>query len=400
MRGLKASRHASLNLGLSRRIPLWAAGVLFLAGILFFHEGAWAKEARSYEARGTVVWRHHGYSDEVVFENEAKFVAQVEGERWVIRSFPKANHDDRQIAYDGTLLYSVESLRRVIEERRTQGLPVNSTNVAMGSVSKTALPNYHGMMELSALWLAYASATYFDNHPDNLVEPPTTMWTAAGQTYETLHHQLKRVATIQRAADQLSLPKLFVWMEPGNTLIIQKWGTQPYRHPPPYDRGFTNLVYSVAQTTNYHGNMLPAVASMKIHGTKREGQHGADLRLQSSFDIRLESAGPLAASLVIPPRLPGVTYVGDRRFVNDSPPKGWVGYLARTNFPTEQEVRNSPAYRGAPPLAQARPKAGLSGLVLATAPVILPLAVLLPGLYWLRRRKFRGTALPTTLATE
>jgi hypothetical protein len=128
--------------------------------------------------------------------------------------------------------------------------PTKAANDATLILSTNVVPEY-GFGLMASVWLAYASSCYYDSANPEAVEPVSYL----GPGFKEQHVNIKadwrllngRTPFIERSVE---FADGFHYLQKG-----REFSKEPY--PPPFDKGFTNCVYSVTQWTNISGSRFP-----------------------------------------------------------------------------------------------------------------------------------------------
>lgn len=186
------------------------------------------------------------------------FSAVVDGQQWWMRIVSDDTPSDFDVASsDGTNTYYLSSLETVASKSNQ---PVNTAvaSILPGTIPKCANREW----TIPYLWLAFASHSEASKFPHGripVVSPANTVnrfnltnsWAGVVELESTKPKMLRR----------------FVSMHPGfiptwTNEVAGPWVASPEHEylPSPFDRGFTNEVYSVMEWTNVAGMFFPSVS--------------------------------------------------------------------------------------------------------------------------------------------
>jgi len=258
------------------------------------------------------------------------FNAVIEGAKWNIKltQDTKKLYDYEEISFDGEYSYNVSSIKSNIEERRQHGEKVGD-NVATAWVSKEPFFRSIFVHEAGPVWLAYASGHFFSTFTNHVIEPIIAYnCEPIPSADSTLVKQKVEWSSFQ---DFPYLPRSALFLDNGSLL------TEPLRkRQPPYDKGFTNVIFHVLETTNFYGMILPIKVAVDVFCPLKTG-----LGLLCSYEISDVKVNVESNNFSFKPSIPGLTYVTDGRFVSEA---GLIAYPIKTNWLSETEVRSFPQF--------------------------------------------------------
>lgn len=320
------------------RLLVAAIGAALVVGLLLL----WAMPAscQPYEVQGIVSFE----SDRAPHEPLVSFTLTVNGRAWFVRTTtPDKRLSDYEEAYfDGTNVFHLSSMATAVKNMRANGEEAGA-NVANAAVDNTAFLHSAFAHYIAPACFAYASGAYLDGVTDQMVEP-IWYWPLSTGVY-SLENRVTVKAQVERHPTAPRLPTRVVFFDEGLKRHPSWKSAKPVRRQPPYDRGFTNAIYSAGTFTNLGGVALPTSAVLEVFAPKDEvfsqqqpGTNPSDLLSHSRYRITLTNATLRVTQALTPPKFPGVTYVSDSRFVGEA---GVGTYFSATNFLGPEHFTNS-----------------------------------------------------------
>ncbi|MEJ5236743.1 MAG: hypothetical protein WHT82_00140 [Limisphaera sp.] len=317
----------------------WATLILAQGLTLSAHAG----EASGFEVRGEVRAFGFGPAPHV----EWRFELVVARERWDMKLEPLAQPDARvvvrRVVSDGTTLYACS---------RYKGGEIE------GLVLPLSVPNFDPC--LGTLWLAYCSAKALAQSPPTDLPPPVTEFVfggapTGGWIAPGLEGRLQAWWTLHELPP--GLPRHFWMKDPGELRLPHQLGLAHtgIPHAPPYNRGFTNLVFHGEAWWKIAHMEIPRVAWLEILALQDSGPGPMGRTAGGSLvgppaprlrvEIQADRAVPFQGEVTFPPLLPGEGRVHDWRFASaDGRPMGVV-YWATNRWLERSEIMQLPEYQ-------------------------------------------------------
>lgn len=265
--------------------------------------------------------------------------------------------------------------------------PAGQLEVAFGQISSGVVPHFAAAENASILWLAYASTCHIQARTNGTLEP---IYWFGGQYF--FNRGLTLPALWQTNHAPPHLPSKVIYFSDGYTRGMSK-AQEPVvqRYPEPYQDGFTNAVFEVADYVKSGSNTIPSDFSLTIYRPKPMGYAAKDLLEHRKFHFTLIRHTELAQLSFSKPLIPGLTVVKDDRFAGANGATQYT-YTITNRWPTASEVLRDrrlmpthPVKRAASAIPeQARPVR----MVVLCGLIGSPLVILLL-LSWLRNKKER-----------
>jgi hypothetical protein len=245
---------------------------------------------------------------------------------WIMRLVPSADKTDYcEIGTDGYRIYQVRTYRQSLIAAKRRGLPLPANEAGL-LIHEGPRPSMWAGWEAVALWVAFCSMQYFDNLERasiNAIQP------VLSSDVDTYYHLAPIYFPSEWARETrppgcvLSLVQKndgyrYYYRDPDLSPLVEPIQRSPW--PPPYDRGFTNLVYNVRRLESLGRLWLPAefeclyFRPVLVRPNTDPGVPGLELRLTgrvSAWEAVLSAAGTL-------PIVPGTSAVSDFRFFTRS----------------------------------------------------------------------------------
>lgn len=282
-------------------------------------------------------------------KSERQFSVMYQDEKWSIRTsylYPTNGVDYFEASFDGSNIYYLTKYTRLSGDTPGQnsGANLNTTsraqNDSFGAVTKGEMPKFD-ISFIQAIWFVYASGNFFNK------EQPirTSSILGIGGVDDLRETFLQLRATHSSSA--LNLPVRFsAWNEGKRisfALPTEASRTQRTAQnailvdaQPPYNHGFTNAIYDVAEHTEVSGFLIPRTFSFLIFTPKHGGKSSDELDLS----VRIEGSALRVDRSLKPVTLPDTsarTFVMDKRLNRgSSTPTYW---LSNENWLDEEQAQ-------------------------------------------------------------
>ena len=280
-----------------------------------------------YEVDGTAQWTYHFPDGSHAHQERVEFTLSARHGQWWMRHYLRSAPPemDTVAAYDGTRLYVIHRLGRPSASSLASDPKNRVANVANASLFDSEIPHVQFSPELGPVWLAFASRAYFTRLQTNRVEPPIASDGVGSEYTGVSPRQLEAIWEL--FDDGQGLPSRVVYLDPGGQRNI----------PPVYAGGFTNCMYSVAETSRIHGMTIPNVATLTVFTPKVDGRSSSELNVLALCEIRMTAARSSSSRASFTPDVPGITSVQDSRV------PGF--YFVTNHWRSAEAVLADPTYR-------------------------------------------------------
>jgi hypothetical protein len=223
-------------------------------------ELARAAVAFEYEVEGKL--ENEGYLalGKVVKDATTYFTVSVKDCRWLIQfsaDLSKVAGGYKQVAFDGQNLY-------YFGVRRDSG----KNAIWGGAVSRDTVPYSAAIPRAPIIWLAFASSCYLDAHPKKLLPP-----------YSSAMVRAEISAQVVRCSGGARLPRSIVFMDDGFDRTYGK----PKVRPAPYDKGFTNAIFTALGFTKVAATEVPREFSLVVFRPSSEARSAGELEVAHVF---------------------------------------------------------------------------------------------------------------------
>jgi hypothetical protein len=191
------------------------------------------------------------------------------------------------------------------------------------------------------VWLAYASRCYYQAALPR-VKP---IWRLdSEEAYE------QYFVTANAVYYQPDAIKTIAYMNSGSVPFLDDAGMMSeIKLPTPYDRGFTNAVFSVDEFTNVQANLvLPKAFHTVLYSPKGDAKSSSELQMIHSYQGWLESASSGEIDGNFQPVLPGKVWITDYRIPagkNSGPRRYQITRLLRDEVKREKAKMSSGSKR-------------------------------------------------------
>ncbi len=204
-----------------------------------------------------------------------------------------------EVAYDGRDFYQVRYLNEAPLSARTNGQPVEIN----AFVRSQRIPSIVGGSWLPHVWFPFGAGCYLRTVASGLV------------TSEFL--------TPASAADSFRPAK--VWFYPGDSNVVQRmvilcpgYFQNPgqkliHRYPPPFDQGFTNMIYLCRSARRVGGTLVPTSFRWTCYDVSAHGSRKPEWRPVWALEGTVEHIEPSPAVGDFQPVLAGEAAIFDYR---------------------------------------------------------------------------------------
>jgi len=345
--GGQAPRHDEIRRNLRNMIRFFIHGSIYTFWILGLVGGL---VARNFDAEGTITYSNFndGKSN---FISRCKFTIYVADPQYSLRIVPPTNSvfDYREIVYDGTNLFLIESFESTMPER-IQKFKIKGDggrikpNIATATISRGPILHNGVVHDTGPIWLALASGWYFASRTNNTIESVLSFDFPGIVTPDTLRFQK---AEWLCQSEFPYLPEKVIFFDSGKLPNGDPHFLLPYRV------GYTSAVYEVKEFKNFDGTLFPKTGLLQLYYPKRGGKVNTDLRLAALYEVNLENAKFASDRTIVAPSMPGATYVMDYRFAETA---GKLTFRGATGWPSEEVVKSSKEYKNGLQIPRSVPK--------------------------------------------
>jgi hypothetical protein len=240
--------------------------------------------------------------------------------RWLMR-LTGTNHtisDYREVSFDGENGYFITSY-----QSRTRNLTEHVGNVADGWIVKGSIVRTVHAIQIGPVWLTYASRCYFQALQTNYAE-------------QALSYNCPPVFSPSFAPPRQPVE----WTHFAQFPHFVKQATYfEASTPPSSSPAITNVLFSVNATTNIGGLLIPTFAAVEVQCRKTPGK--PEVIHAARYEVRATTVRSQSTVSSFKPVLPGPTALSDARFLSTA---AAISLGIRTNWPSDDEVRDSPLY--------------------------------------------------------
>jgi hypothetical protein len=266
------------------RIVSWA--------ILVFIFSAVCADAYEYEADGMLEGETHFALGNVMKEEPVSFKVYVRDCQWLIHITQQNAHTKYlEIGFDGRTMYYSAMLDEKVVANITP-----KPDLWTGGLSLDVVPFHGSQPNIPVIWLALASSCYLDDAKDHLIPP-----------YSTDLVRARLPAFVFRMSDLPKLPQAIIFLDDG---FDRKFGV-PRQRPPPYDKGFTNAIYTVNSFTNVGSYSLPREFNLKVFLPV-----SSNIKLFAEYNGIVDNVRPECSLTNFIPEIGGIGFVNDQRFLS------------------------------------------------------------------------------------
>ncbi|HOX56741.1 MAG TPA: hypothetical protein P5205_10505 [Candidatus Paceibacterota bacterium] len=161
--------------------------------------------------------------------------------------------------------------------------------------------------EMGPVWLMFASGHYLRSVTNGLIEPPLTLGLFENDDYFPRPFTIPAQWTLQPAFP--FLPVAVTCRDDGETKTAPPF--QNAKRAPPFDAGFTNIIYRVTDTQEFEGVWVPSAAVLETYRVETRGK--PELRPYTRYRLTLKKWLRGIPPTCFRPKLPGPTTISDTR---------------------------------------------------------------------------------------
>ena len=300
--------------------------LLFVACLLFevpLLNAASTNEFLAYTVEGTVISKII-VTNKVVSTETSHFHVSGCTNRWKVRI--RRNPDEpsfNEAIFDGQYVYTTS---------RFKDRPDRNQVAHTVIYDKRSFPPMDMPPAMRPVFFGFASGQYFQTKESKLVEPAIR---AGLDFYLDPQNVYPLKAEWDLFTNAPFLPKWIVYLDDG---VTPKDGSKGKKRPPPFDRGFTNISYSVSSTTNIDGCVFPLEARLKGYRLVRNAKTFADLKQCVEFNFAVTNVIAGRPKIIIS-EVYGRTAVSDYRFGNKA------NYFVTNGLRETTELLGSPEFQ-------------------------------------------------------
>ena len=161
--------------------------------------------------------------------------------------------------------------------------------------------------EMGPIWLMFASGDYLRRVTNGLVEPPVTLGLFENLDYYPRPFEVPAQWTLQEAFP--FLPLRVTCQDDGETKTEPPF--QNAKREPPFDAGFTNIVFRVTGTRKSANAEVPCAAELDTYRPALRGK--PELRPYTRYRLTLTKWSKGIPPTSFRPKLPGLSTISDTR---------------------------------------------------------------------------------------
>jgi HEAT repeat protein len=243
--------------------------------------------------------------------NSMNFSLVVSNSCYFLRTTPARDttYLYQEAAFDGLTVYYVTRLNLAnLQETPPPGVKLNIATAWMYRHQRFV----HSMFarDVEPIWLMFASGDYFRTVTNGLVEPALTLGLFENADYYPRPFLIPAKWELQGTFP--FLPLRVTYMDDGETKTAPPF--QNAKRDPPFDAGFTNVVFWVSATRKFGDVTVPVRGEVDTYNlTWSEGKQ--ELRPYTHYQVVATNWSIGIPPTVFRPKLPGLTTISDARDV-------------------------------------------------------------------------------------
>jgi hypothetical protein len=305
-----------------------------LLGMVTLACSARAANRVPFVVQGTVQHEQFGSAPR---STEYTFTARCEDGNWSVssRERPEGLADEVLAVGNDRGVFLTADLAR--EQRKALEKGRTVVNRSECVVMTNTVPNWLLAPELGPIWLTYLSARCFDTADPHRIPAPVALNVAGASSlplFATYYLGCQRVLD-----SSTGLPKELVCSDDGFLRgMVHGQLVNVQRLPPPFDKGFTNIVFRVLEYETFLGSQLPKRSTLEVFWVWQ-----SRLERIHQFTIQADLITQVPTSPIPQPTTRGIASVVDGRISTTNGPV-LVSYLATNRYLEPSEVTRLPAF--------------------------------------------------------
>ena len=305
-----------------------------LLGLALLACSARAANRIPFVVEGTV---HHEQFGSAPKSTEYTFTARCEGGSWSFssRERPEGLADEVLAVGNDRGVFLTADLAREQRKALEKGQTVMNRSECV--VMTNTVPNWLLAPELGPIWLTYLSASCFDTADPHRILAPVALNVAGASSlplFATYYLGCQRVLDASTG-----LPRELVCSDDGFLRgMVHGQLVTVQRFPPPFDKGFTNIVFRVLEFETFLGNQLPKRSTLEVFWVWQ-----SRLERIHQFTIQADRFTEVPTSPIPQPTTRGIASVVDGRISTTNGPV-LVSYLTTNRYLEPSELTRLPAF--------------------------------------------------------
>lgn len=201
-------------------------------------------------------------------------------------------------------------------------IPVtNRANAAVAEIRSGPAPTDVASL-IVPVWMAYASGPYYGAAHRDRVKPAWPL-----QDIEVAERDITFPALKRLSDERPHLPTWLAIFNEGIGRLPVDLGPKEFPLEPPFQNGYTNLIYEAALMTNVSGWHLPLAARVSTLCQRNGAVSSNDVYCCNLYTVTAHRMGVVTGQDFDLPKLPARTYVIDKRLETGLPPTPGVSYF-------------------------------------------------------------------------
>lgn len=283
------------------------------------------KAEEQTKIQGQIEYEVYRMDGAMSFHTTKNFQVRINACDWSLATFDTKNTNTySEIAHTAGTLVQYSSW--TTNETRLQG----------GRLSHDAFPRDDGTL-INYLWLAYASACYFKNQTNNMIQP---IWQLDDRTLLNGGFRVK-AEWLQSTPE--SPPTRVVYFNDGMIRVQSSAGrSKVYPAPPPYHLGFTNAIYTSFKPRTVDGFSFPTEFNFTRYMFRDRGTRATDVIPRTITRGRVTQVILNSNAESFRPAFQGRMNVIDNRFAKANPPvRQLVHTLSNSDWTATNELKRA-----------------------------------------------------------
>ncbi|MGN6556311.1 MAG: hypothetical protein ACTHLW_21580 [Verrucomicrobiota bacterium] len=251
-----------------------------------------------------------------VVGSEYKFSVQIQGPKWFVRTeeigSKTSGIDYYEDSYDGENVFSYIQFQK-------EG---SSVNTSAAVIERNDVP-YEKARYMTAVWLAYGSAYYFER-----VTNSVKLFFDLDDSHLRIQDKYRMRVDLEKSRGLPPIPTRIDFYSDGRVYHRKQGQSYSAHEFAPYDKGFLSKRFQVTAFTNASGYTLPSEFELKWYFPDSNGKSTNDIHLVFTQKGQLIGLECNSEQREFVPKTDSKTYVEDRRFAQIDKPVNQVIYLS------------------------------------------------------------------------
>jgi len=272
-------------------------------------------------------------------QSTSRFTARVENCNWYVSSVQQPQESfDEIVAYGNDEGVFITMDMTNFRTKLVRMFPNNAQAV----VFTNSVPSFHFTPCLGPIWITFLSGCYFRTaNPDSPVSPPVSLNVAGGSILPAFNSYVQK--SFWKLDPKTGLPVEFISRDDSGAImgILNDQLVKVGELPPPFHKGFTNIVFQLKQYEMFAGYRMPKYAVLDVYWV-----YFKSYELIHRFSITAERFEQILPKSIPLPETKGIAIITDGRLSTRNGPIV-LTYFGTNRFLNLNELKSLPQFNEA-----------------------------------------------------